>query len=677
MKWHLCVLLALSACPKADTGAANAVPDAGVTRSVTLNGIGPRLLSNQTSQPLAITGDGLKSGMTLKLGAPLSIELPLTVWDERHAWARLPGGLAIGAASEVVITATVADSEPVLLRFINDTTFPDLTAFARSADGKQLFVVSPNTDELFTLDTVSGAVTRSATLDGPTSLATWRSPEKEEWLVIAHRYAPALLLVNLQEPSKRLTLPAVSNAEGLVVDGDRAFVAEHVRDTVVAYALPGGRELWRTNVSLNPRALVLAGKELVAGSLETGAIDVLNADTGALRVSLEPGPGTPIIGGSTEKYAAQIMNGKAPRALAWSPKARSLFVSSIGPNIGPNADRMEVSMNGGVGAVSLDKGWLRHRGFGAGITEGLAIDDARGLLYAADIGLGLVRVIDVKKLASGDATKAELQALPLVPPSNFPLARPREDFGVKGRAGVSLHTGPRALLLSPDAKTLYVLERFTGSVAVVDVSAPGKAVWKTQWPVVNPLTQPTRRMGQVLYHADLGQTAMSCDACHLEGHNEGVLFAKTNPLRVYRSPTLRGSRETPPFFTPASTFSIGETIRFVGSRNRYHNPDPSPQEIEALTLFASLIPTLPNPFVTESGAPAENVTLPDGHQGNPRNGLALFEGKAECSGCHPAPLFTMDQTEATRGRFIDVGTPHLLPVRPEQQNALFAGFATP
>ena len=76
-------------------------------------------------------------------------------------------------------------------------------------------------------------------------------------------------------------------------------------------------------------------------------------------------------------------------------------------------------------------------------------------------------------------------------------------------------------------------------------------------------------------------------------------------------------------------------------------------------------------------APADSVTLPDGHQGSPRNGLALFEGKAECSGCHPAPLFTMDQTEATRGRFIDVGTPHLMPVRPDQQNALFAGFGTP
>ena len=61
----------------------------------------------------------------------------------------------------------------------------------------------------------------------------------------------------------------------------------------------------------------------------------------------------------------------------------------------------------------------------------------------------------------------------------------------------------------------------------------------------------------------------------------------------------------------------------------------TPEEIEALTLFTSLVPTLPNPFVDPSGAPAETLTLPDGTVGSPRRGLALFEGKAACAGCHP------------------------------------------
>ena len=336
-------------------------------------------------------------------------------------------------------------------------------------------------------------------------------------------------------------------------------------------------------------------------------------------------------------------------------------------------------MNGGVGVVDPVKGWRRHLGFGAGVTEALALDDARGLLYATDVGLGLVRVLDAKKLAGSDvgAAGALIQEIALRPPAKFPAVRPAEDFNVKGRAGPSIHSGPRALSLSADGKRLYVLERFTATLAVLDVSKAGKANWLEQVSLADPLTQPARRLGQVLYFADLGRTAMTCDACHLEGHGEGVLFEKTMPLRIYRSTSIRGSRETPPYFTPASTHSMGETAKMVGGRNRFHNPDPTPTEIEALTIYASLIPTLPNPFVGADGAPAATLVLPDGHTGRPREGLRLFEGKAACAGCHPGPHFTTDQDPATRGRYIDVGTPRFMPLREAQQNTRFEGFGTP
>lgn len=673
------LVLVLCGCPKPDTKVATAVPDAGPPATAKLHSIGPRLISNQTSQPLSISGEGLKAGMVLELGPPVSRTLPITVWDERHAFARLPGEVSAGAFLETLVDVKLRGAEGVAkLRLINDTSFPDLTALVRAGDGKTLFVLNAPNDAVLAVDVATQKVSRIPTDDGPSALALWVDDEKVEWLVIAHQYARSLVLVQTASPTTRRMVPAMTNVAGLAVRGNRLFVAEQAHDTVAALDLPTGKEVWRTPVAPNPRSLLISGDALVVGSLATGALEVLSADDGAVRSSHEPKPGTPIIGGHTAKYAAQIMNGKAPRDLAWSQKQQTLFVSSIGPNIGPNADKMEVSMNGGVGAVSLQKGWQRHLGFGAGVTEALALDDARGLLYASDVGLGLVRVLDVKKLQSdAGAAKALLQELALVPPTSFPLIRPEEDFGVQKRAGKSLHSGPRALVLSPDNKTLYVLERFTGTIAVIDVAAPGKAVWKAQWKVIDPLGQRTRRLGQVMFHADLGRTAMTCDACHIDGHSEGVLFEKTMPLRIYRSTTVRGSRETPPFFTPASTSSLAETSKMVGGRNRFHNPDPSPAEIEALTAYASLIPTLPNPFVTESGAPAETLTLPDGKVGHPRAGLALFEGKAECAKCHPAPLFTTDQDDATRGQFIDVGTPRVMPLREKEQNTVFQGFGTP
>src|SRR4029077_8869287 len=122
-------------------------------------------------------------------------------------------------------------------------------------------------------------------------------------------------------------------------------------------------------------------------------------------------------------------------------------------------------------------------------------------------------------------------------------------------------------------------------------------------------------------------SAMSCDTCHLEGHGEGVLFEKTHPMRIYRSTTVRGARDTPPYFTPASTNSIGATILDVGNRNRYHNPDLTDPEVDALTTFTACVTTLPNPFLEPDGAPPEKVVLLDGQEGAPSRGRALFEGK--------------------------------------------------
>ena len=165
------------------------------------------------------------------------------------------------------------------------------------------------------------------------------------------------------------------------------------------------------------------------------------------------------------------MGGKAPRALSWSARLGKLFVTSIGPNIGPNPQRMEVSMNGGVGVVDLAaRRFERHLGFGAGVTEGMALDEETGRLYVADAGLGLVRALDAAALAGSDARarKAELWRLPVPPPPGFPLARDAADYGVNGRAGVELHSGPRALALSASGTELYVLDRFTSTLAIVE-----------------------------------------------------------------------------------------------------------------------------------------------------------------------------------------------------------------
>lgn len=656
-----------------------------------LQSVGPKLTSNQTSQPLSLYGEDLVPGLRLVLGAPLAREVPLTVVDARHAYARLPPDLALpaGTFQADVQLSLAASTGPqptgtARLTVVNDKAFPDLMAMALSPDGRTLFVASPPTDTVFALDVASGRVEAMAVGDGPSALATWTDAGGHPWLGVAHQWDAGLWLYALDAPERQArVVPAPAGAWGLAVDGAKgvAFVAEHIRDAVHALALEDGREKWVRAVDPNPRAMAVRGGLLAVGSLQTGEVVLLDTLQGRELAPLVPGPGVPIIGGPTEAFSAQVMGGKAARALVVSDRLNRVFMSSLGPNVGPNAQRMEVSANSGVAVLDLDRQQVvRHRGFGAGVTEGLALDDRAGLLYAADVGLGQVRVLDARALVKSDAAAREavLQTLPIPAPEGTPFIRPAEDLGTKGRAGLELHSGPRSLALSPDGRTLYALNRFTGTVAVVDVreARAGKARVVRQWPVVDVRPNEQRRRGQVLYFTDVGRTGMSCDACHIEGHTGGVFFEKTRPMRIYRSTTALGSRDTPPYFTPASTRSIAETVETVGGRNRYHNPDPLPSEVEALALYTSLLPTPPNPYRGADGAPLETVTMPDGGTGHPLKGLALFEGKARCAACHPAPLFTLDQDPSTRGQYQDVGTPIALELRLEQQQ-LVAGAAPP
>ncbi len=653
-----------------------------------LRDVGPRQVSNQTSQPLALVGDHFYQGMTLSLGPPFSRTLPVTVLDERHAYARLPGDLLLPPATVEVDVHLGLSSQrrgvpQVFLHLINDRGFPDLTSLAATPDGTRVWAASSTTDELVGVDPAAGSAVIVPGGDGPSALATWASGGRQ-WLAVAHAFLPELWLCDGRTGARLRSLAAPAYATGVVVDVARglALVSEHATDSVVALSLTDGTVRWRAQVAPNPKALALAGDVLVVGSQQSGELQAVSLGTGTVAPAIAPGPGTPIVGGHTEAFSQYIMGGKAPRGLAWSPSLQRLYVTSIGPNIGPNPQRMEVSMNGGVGVVDVARGvFERHLGFGWGIPQGLALDDARGVLYVADIGTGLVRGLDAIALSRDDASAraAALFTVAVPPPEGFPTARPAEDYAVRGRAGVEMHSGPQALALSPDGATLWVLDRFTGTLAELDVAGArqGKASLRRQLTLLDVRAQGDRRLGQVLYFTDMGHSAMSCDACHLEGHDEGVLFEKTRPLRIYRSPTVRGARETPPYFTPASTFSLEQTVITVGNRNRYFNPRLTPDEVRRLALFTRSMSLLPNPFVGRDGAPPREVELPDGRHGNARAGLALFEGKTGCATCHPAPYFTLDQTVRTRGQYLDVPTPHLFPLRPEMQDGTYVGMAAP
>jgi DNA-binding beta-propeller fold protein YncE len=641
--------------------------------------VGPQLVSNQTTTPLRVLGHHLSTPMQLHLGAPANLDIPLHIIDSMHASAMLPP-FELGTFDDVQLALTLRGGRgSASLTAVNDRGYSEFHRAILSSDFEAAIVADTHSDILRVTNVKSKVISLVPTADGPSALVAFRSPDKKPRVAVSHLFSPVIWIFE-DEFQKHLELPGALQTTGLAASpaGDVLFVAETVSNSVFAVSLSTQRELWRTQVHPNPRELLVARDSLFVGSLQAGTIQVLNLKTGHIGSTLEVKKNTAIWGGHTQAQALNVMGGKAVRGLAYSAKLNHLFVASIGPNIGPNAQRMEVSPNAGVGVVDPVRGFQHHLGFGAGVTDQLLLDDANGLLYATDVSLGLVRVLDAKALVNNPQT-ALLQEIFLEIPAWMPRIREASDFSVTGRASVSLHAGPSSLMLAKDAKTLWVMNRFTRTYAVLDVSRAKQkqSRFVEQFAFADVPNSQRRVQGEVSYYADLGRTGMSCDACHLDGHTEGVFFEKTHPMRIYRSTTVRGSRHTSPYFTPASTRSLAETCDLVGSRNRFQNPKMSAQEIDALALYTSLIPTPPNPKVLPDGRWPSSVTLPDGTSGSPVKGLTLFEGKAQCGTCHPFPEMTTDNARGPRGQYLDVGTPHVLPLKPQFQDATFRGFAPP
>ncbi|HEY4222738.1 MAG TPA: MtsA protein, partial [Myxococcota bacterium] len=557
------LLACLAACPPSsrttsstDAGAPKLAHSDGKEHApIALRGISPRSMSNETAQPLLLFGRGFSPTQKLHAGAPVDRDLALVIDDGTHAHALLPAGIALPpSATEVAVPITLVDGagatigDPLTLNLINDTGFVDVVGFAAAADLGYAFTLSTSTDEVIALDTANGSVSRVPVGDGPWSIAS-AIVDGVESVVVAHKYAPELRVIAMKPEAdgsrKQRTVPGPAYARALVVDGGVAYVGEHVHDTLVAVDLKDGAVKWTAPVGPNPGSLAVLADRIAVGSFVDGEVVFVGKKDGAVSKAVMPKPDVKILGGHTEGYAKYVMGGKGVRALAYSSSTNSLFVGSAGPNTGPNPDHMGVQGTGGVGVIDAKAlTYPRHLGFNYGVIQGFALDDKRGRLYGADIASGLVHVVDAKALASGDdkrARAAHIAATALAPPDKFPTFRPAGDFGPGGvvdaavnvppkvgqfperRAGVEVHTGPEALALSKDGKSLLVLERFAGRIERLDVSADQPKL-TSSWTLFDPLVQTERRLGEIVYYADLGRTGMSCDTCHLDGHNEGVFF---------------------------------------------------------------------------------------------------------------------------------------------------------
>ena len=186
--------------------------------------------------------------------------------------------------------------------------------------------------------------------------------------------------------------------------------------------------------------------------------------------------------------------------------------------------------------------------------------------------------------------------------------------------------GPRGLALSPDGAKLYVANYFSGTIGVLDTSSGrllGTVATGPQAPA------GAARRGEIYFHdaTRCFQRWHSCASCHPDGRTDGLPwdFIRDGIGNGKDVISLVWTDRTSPHNRRATRPDPRECMRtgVTGS----HLVVPSPRDVDDLLAFAAALGPEPNPAAPQLARAAAR-------------GKTLFEGKAGCAVCHPAPLLT-------------------------------------
>lgn len=190
--------------------------------------------------------------------------------------------------------------------------------------------------------------------------------------------------------------------------------------------------------------------------------------------------------------------------------------------------------------------------------------------------------------------------------------------------------GPRGLALSPDEKTLFVANYFAGSVAALDPDTG-----KLQSTIaLGPQAEPdAARRGEALFHdaTHAFQRWHSCATCHPnDARMDGLRwdFADDGLGNAMNTLSLRFLDKTEPLHRMGTLkdlpFAAKHGLTFT------HMLVPTEQEINDLIAYLKSLRPEPSP----------HLAADDQLTGAAGRGKVLFEGKADCAGCHSGPYYT-------------------------------------
>ena len=264
-------------------------------------------------------------------------------------------------------------------------------------------------------------------------------------------------------------------------------------------------------------------------------------------------------------------------------------------------------------------------------------------------------------------------------------------------AGSRSMRGPRGLALHPDGHHLYVLNKLSHTVAVIDTDAPESSALLAEVPVAShdPMPPALREGRGFLFDARLsGNGTASCASCHLDADRDGLAWDLGDPggdmiTVIGRNNSIHDLTPRPRVLHPMKGPMTTQTLRGMQDHRIFHWRGDRPSmasfnatfrdllggrllpdaDLEALTLYLQSLHHHPNPNRQL------DRTLPASFgKGSPLRGRNLYNdhAKSHCVTCHALPTGSDENIDlmAEIGSTQPIKT---VPLRTVYQRAVFDG----
>ncbi len=526
-----------------------------------------------------------------------------------------------------------------------DALYKSPIQMALTRDGRRLFVACENSGEVLVVDTgARRAVSNVKTGQSPFGVAL--SPD-ESRLYVSNRWDDNVAVVDLGRMAVIGTIPVGDDPHDLITDetGRTLFVSNLGTDDVSVIDTAGLKEIKRLEAGHSPFGM--------AFSPDHRFLYVSNQFSNPV-----PFRTPPILELTVIDAERQVVAGRRP-----------LFSTLVGQNLAVSPDNRFV-----VVALELPKnllpetqvyqGWMVTHGFAVAETGaqgrvayflldeanlyyadpfGVAFSPDGQRLYVTSSGVNAVTVIDMRKVAGllqardgkiGLSDEAiSLNARNLGLSSEYVLGR------------VPTGSNPKDIVASPDGRWIYVANRLSDSIQVVDAGSNRVAG------AINlggPVIETELRKGARLfnYSSISFQKQLSCNTCHPENSLDGLVYDIVGPgdgigQNLVENRTMRGIADTGPFKWSGTNPTLQRQDGPRAAQLFFRSHGFEKDDLEATVHFIESLSLKKSRYASKDGRLNEFQ----------RRGKAAFEraytkdGRYipvanRCITCHPAPHYT-------------------------------------